>query len=97
MKFVCLLVMACAAASSAPLKVGEFRAEVQHTFGTSNGLPSNDVRCVAAAGARVWAGTTQGIAVREAGAWRVVDRRAVDACASWGSGVGWVSAGEVYR
>ena len=61
-------------------KVGEFRAEVQHTFGMSNGLPSNDVRCVAAAGARVWAGTAQGIAVREASP--VVDRRAVDACAS---------------
>ena len=42
---------------------------------------------------RVWAGTAQGIAVREAGAWRVVDRRAVDACACLGLGsclgLGW--------
>ena len=71
MKFVCLLATT-AAMWGTPLKVGEFRAEVRHTFGVGNGLPSNDVRCIAAAGSRVWAGTSQGMTVREAGSWRVV-------------------------
>ena len=34
MKFACFFFAAGAAVWSAPLKVGEFRAEVRHTFGS---------------------------------------------------------------
>ena len=38
MKFACLFFAASVAVWNAPLEVGEFRAEVRHTFGVSNGL-----------------------------------------------------------
>lgn len=57
-----------AAAAERPFPVIE-RFE---TFGVAEGLPAWKVHCVLADGKRVWAGTTQGLAVREDGRFRVI-------------------------
>ncbi len=99
MRVAACVVALSAVAAAAPLKVGEFRAEVRHTFtAAASGLPSDDVRCVAAAGDRVWAGTARGLAVRDgSGAWRTIGSAPVDACVAADSDVVWVSAGAVRR
>lgn len=92
--------LVCLLASAAPgwaVAVGTFAAEVRRTYTVADGLPSDDVRCVAAAGGRVWAGTAQGLAVREASGWRVADSRPVSACAAEGDGVLFAVPGAVMR
>jgi len=99
-RLACLLLTAVVGAWGAPLKVGEFAQEVRQVFtAAASGLPSDDVRCVAAAGDRVWAGTARGLAVRSAGgAWSLVGGSdAVDACAASGADVVWVAGGRVMR
>ncbi len=88
----------CAAAAAAPVKVGTFAAELRHVHNAASGLPSDDVRCVAATlDGRVWAGTAKGLAVRESGGWRVADRRPVSACAAAGGALVFASETAVLR
>jgi ligand-binding sensor domain-containing protein len=58
-------------ASAAPVRAADavpyFRFE---NFTTANGLPDNHVFCVLVDGDRVWAGTENGLAVYESGAWK---------------------------
>jgi ligand-binding sensor domain-containing protein len=61
---VCML----AALSLTAQQVPRFRWE---NFTTQDGLPNNRVMCVAVDGARVWAGTEDGLALYENGKWRV--------------------------
>jgi hypothetical protein len=57
--------------NAAPVKVGTFSAEVRHVFTPAQGLPSTSVRCVAIAGATIYLGKDQGLAVSSDGAkWR---------------------------
>jgi ligand-binding sensor domain-containing protein len=44
-------------------------------YTTVNGLPDNHVFCVLVDGARIWAGTENGLAVYEAGKWRVLNTK----------------------
>ena len=86
-----------AAPSWAALKVGTFAAEVRHVYGVAQGLPSEDVRCVAVVSGRAWAGTAKGLAVQNGGSWKVVDQRPVSACASAGESLVAASEGAVLR
>jgi ligand-binding sensor domain-containing protein len=56
------------ALAASPAETPRFRWE---NFTTANGLPDNRVYCVAVDGARVWAGTDNGLALYENGKWRV--------------------------
>src|SRR4051794_30699219 len=61
---VCML----AALSLTAQQVPRFRWE---NFTTREALPNNRVMCVAVDGARIWAGTEDGLALYENGKWRV--------------------------
>ncbi len=74
-------------------------AEIRHVYTQANGLPSNDVRCVAAAGARVWVGTGGGLAYFSGGSWHGEERfrRPVEACAADGDALWFVSDAGLHR
>ena len=63
--FIVLLVLPMAGATP---DMPQFRWE---NFTTANGLPNDHVFCVLVDGERVWAGTEDGLALYEAGKWRV--------------------------
>jgi ligand-binding sensor domain-containing protein len=63
-----LVLLAFALSANATEVSPQFRFE---SFTTATGLPNNRVYCVAVDGARVWAGTDDGLAVYEDGKWRV--------------------------
>src|ERR1044072_1654421 len=82
---VCFFAL-CLAAQGA-VKVGVFPAEVKRSFTVRQGLPDDQVRCVAVAGARVFAGTSKGLAVCSGESWKADTRFAahpVEACAASG-------------
>lgn len=86
-----------AAPSWAALKVGTFTAEVRHVYGVAQGLPSEDVRCVAVVSGRAWAGTAKGLAVQSGESWKVVDQRPVSACVASGESLVAASEGVLLR
>ena len=82
---VILLFALCLAQGA--VKVGVFPAEVKRSFTVGQGLPDDRVRCVAVAGARVFAGTSKGLAVYAGESWKADPRfaaHAVEACAAAG-------------
>jgi len=87
--------------NAAPVKVGTFSAEVRHVFTAAQGLPSNSVRCVAIAGATIYAGTDQGLAVSLDGAkWRTapgISGHPVEACAAAGDQAAFTFDGGLYK
>lgn len=74
-------------------------AEIRHVYSPAEGLPSIDVRCVAAAGNRVWAGTGSGLAYFSSGSWHGEKRfpLAVAACAADGDALWFASGGALHR
>jgi hypothetical protein len=94
-----LLVSASASAAPAPMRVGPFEAEVRTVFSAGKGLPSDDVRAVAAFGARAFAGTGQGLARFASGHWAAVPAtsgKPIDLLAFRGEDVLFTSEGELY-
>ncbi len=85
---------------SAAVKVGVFDIEVKRAFTTAEGLPDDQVNCVAVTGSTVYAGTPRGLARFSEGSWRTVDGfsgRPVDACAASGDTAYLGYDGAVYR
>ena len=60
--------LACQLMFAAPPRMPRYRFE---NFTTANGLPNNHVFCVLVDGDRIWAGTEDGLALYENGAWKV--------------------------
>jgi hypothetical protein len=88
--------------AAAGVKVGTFPAEMKTAYTTEQGLPDNDVRCVALAGRAVWAGTAKGLASRTASdaSWHGVDKfnaSPVDACAADGDSLLFAYNGALWR
>ena len=67
-----LVGLALALAAGAAPQPGSFAAERKRVYSTAQGLPDNDVRCIAAAGSSVYAGTGKGLAVYDGGVWKPV-------------------------
>jgi hypothetical protein len=85
---------------SAAVKVGAFDMEVKRAYTLADGLPDNQVNCVAVTGSAVYAGTPRGLARSSDGAWRTVDGfsgRPADVCAASGDTVYLGYDGAVYR
>jgi ligand-binding sensor domain-containing protein len=103
--FVVLLALPLAAATP---DMPQFRWE---NFTTANGLPNDHVFCVLVDGDRIWAGTEDGLALYEAGKWRVyrpadglahrvvlslaLDQRTGDVWAGTMGGLSRISAGRI--
>ncbi|MGH9663699.1 MAG: hypothetical protein ACRD9L_04665, partial [Bryobacteraceae bacterium] len=66
-----LLLPVLAFSLAAAVNVGVFPEEIKHVFTTAQGLPANDVNCVAAAGGVVYAGAANGLASYSNGAWHL--------------------------
>src|SRR6476646_5363654 len=95
---VILLFALCLAQGA--VKVGVFPAEVKRSFTVRQGLPDDRVRCVAVAGARVFAGTSKGLAVYAGESWKADPRFAahpVEACAAVGDTLYFSYDGAVHR
>ncbi len=97
-----------AAASAAAPKLPRYRFE---NFTTANGLPDNHVYSVLVDGARVWAGTDDGLGLYENGQWKIfttkdglaqqavlslaLDKRTGDVWAGTMGGLSRISAGKI--
>jgi len=84
----------------AAVKVGVFDIEVKHTFTTAQGLPDNQVNCIASVGNATYAGTARGVAQFAANAWRPVagfNGHPAEVCAASGSSLYVVYDGSLYR
>ncbi|MCC7496488.1 MAG: hypothetical protein IT160_02845 [Bryobacterales bacterium] len=86
---------------AATIKVGTFPEEFKHSFTTAQGLPDNQVNCVATAGNRIYAGTAKGLAMLDGGnTWRAVSglsEHPVELCASSGTALYLTYNGGLYR
>jgi len=73
------------------MRIGDFRMQTRTIYRIADGLPSDDVRCVAVdAQGNVYAGTDRGLARSSEGRWRPVDGLGecrIDALAAHGNGV----------
>ncbi len=58
-------------ASGTAVQAGVFLQEIRHVFTTAQGLPSNDVGCVAVAGSTVYVGTARGLASYSGNGWHL--------------------------
>jgi len=74
-----------------------FDQQVRCFYGTADGLPGEDVRFVAEAGGRVYAGTPRGLARLEGERWQVVFSGPVEALGALGGEWLAVSGGQLYR
>jgi hypothetical protein len=95
---VILLFALCLAQGA--VKVGVFPAEVKRSFTVRQGLPDDRVRCVAVSGARVFAGTSKGLAIYAGESWKADARfaaHAVEACAAAGDTLYFTYDGAVQR
>jgi ligand-binding sensor domain-containing protein len=103
-----VFVMTSASLVAATPKMPQYRFE---NFTTANGLPDNHVFAVLVDGARIWAGTENGLALYENGKWRVfttedglahravlslaLDKRTGDVWAGTMGGLSHVSGGHI--
>jgi len=86
---------------AATIKVGTFPEEFKHSFTTAQGLPDNQVNCVATVRNRIYAGTARGLAVLDGGStWRAVSGLSghpVELCTSSGTALYLTYNGGLYQ